>query len=299
MKIKDKFPNWLLGQGIFSSLNNLNVPWKSLNITDLDMDYIGNHSGNKYCSPLLEKLDENEALSQDNIDRLANFIYSKYNKNWVMLWKAMTTEYDPLENYNRTELTIDSVGSRTDTYTKGQEVDTYNKGNEIDSTEYGSTTITNNVGEQSNSSTIGGTTTTDNFGATKSVNENEKSAFNSGSYQDDNKSTTDEIAHTDTHDTTIRNDSQTIGAREDSSTTSTHTDTNTQGSREDTNTIGSREDSNTIGAQENIRDSVVKGNIGVLTSTAMALSEVEFREMYNFFDVVYRNIDSVLALKIY
>ena len=49
---------------------------------------------------------------------------------------------------------------------------------------------------------------------------------------------------------------------------------------------------------DNLRELTRKGNIGVTTSQQMINSELELRE-YNFIEVIYSDIDSILTLKIY
>ena len=49
---------------------------------------------------------------------------------------------------------------------------------------------------------------------------------------------------------------------------------------------------------DNVRELTRKGNIGVATSQQMIKSELELRE-YNFIEVIYSDIDTILTLKIY
>lgn len=49
---------------------------------------------------------------------------------------------------------------------------------------------------------------------------------------------------------------------------------------------------------DNVRELTRKGNIGVTTTQQMIESELELRE-YNFIEVIYSDIDSILTLKIY
>lgn len=113
-KLIDVTPDWV-AKGIFHFLDSQDVPWKDQNISlDLDLDYYGNHSGNKFISPLVEHLlSENGELSDANLNRLAQVIFTKHGRNWSELWETLNYEYDPIENYNMIE---QHTGSDTHTY---------------------------------------------------------------------------------------------------------------------------------------------------------------------------------------
>ena len=91
MKLTEAFPNWLIGDGIFSELSKLSVPW-STNSIDLDIEYFGNHSGDKIISPLVSKLLVDVKLNSDSITRLASIIFSLNGDNWSRLYSALQEE---------------------------------------------------------------------------------------------------------------------------------------------------------------------------------------------------------------
>lgn len=118
----DAFPDWLSGEGIFSEMTGL--PWaNSISADLLDMDYFGNHSGWKKCSPLVYKLfDDNYELSDANRLKLANLVTAKFLPNWTALWATYHQNYNPLENYDMHELGDSSEEtSRTKTATRDRD----------------------------------------------------------------------------------------------------------------------------------------------------------------------------------
>lgn len=114
----DAFPDWLSGDGIFSEMENL--PWEDEVSADLlDMDYFGNHSGWKKCSPLVYKLfDDNFTLSDTDREKLAALVTTKFLPNWTALWNTYHFEYNPLDDYDITE-----EGDREGTFQKSRAVE--------------------------------------------------------------------------------------------------------------------------------------------------------------------------------
>ena len=112
--LTEAFPYWLSGKGIFSEMEN--PPWDEVVDADLlDLDYFGNHSGWKKCSPLLYKLlDSDYTLSDTNREKLAALVMAKFGPNWTALWNTYHTEYDPLQDFSITE-TGSSTGQQAKT----------------------------------------------------------------------------------------------------------------------------------------------------------------------------------------
>ena len=94
-KMLDVYPNWLIGQGIFKDLEEFDVPWKSqFNSSPLDLNYYGNHSGEKFISPLVDKiLGDDTALSEAARHSIASAVYTMNIENWKKLWDALHEEY--------------------------------------------------------------------------------------------------------------------------------------------------------------------------------------------------------------
>lgn len=119
------YPEWIT-KGIFSYLNALEVPWKNdVSGNQLDIIYHGSRSGNKIIGSLIENYLDNNTVSDDNKIIIAQAIYTIYIKNWNALYKTLSLEYNPIENYSMTETenvqdthkgTVESNGNNTDTY---------------------------------------------------------------------------------------------------------------------------------------------------------------------------------------
>lgn len=120
----EAFPDWMTGKGIFSEMEN--VPWASAIDSDLlDLDYFGNISGWKKCSPLLYKLMEDGVLSDANRTKLADLVVVKFAPNWNAVWQTYHTSYDPLANFSVTESgTRSSEGASSQTLTHGETIAT-------------------------------------------------------------------------------------------------------------------------------------------------------------------------------
>ena len=127
LTLNDVYPEWIT-KGIFSYLNALEVPWKSdISGNQLDIIYHGSRSGHKIIGSLIENYLENNTVSDDNKITIAQAIFSIYIKNWNALYKTLSLEYNPIENYSMTETenvqdthrgTLESDGSDTNTNTE-------------------------------------------------------------------------------------------------------------------------------------------------------------------------------------
>lgn len=111
--LRDCFTSWQI-DGIFSHLfppNGDDDIWNNDYNQYLDLDYLGNYSGEKTISNLVRLLlDENKKLTNAALDRLSDIIHSLYNDKWSGLWATQNLEYNPIENYNmRERLTNDST----------------------------------------------------------------------------------------------------------------------------------------------------------------------------------------------
>lgn len=201
--------------GIFSGLQKLDVPWKSLNNSEsLDLDYYYNHSGQKIISPLVRSQLVNDVIDEDHNDKIAKMLYTICGDNWKKLYNALTVEYNPIENADAyiTE-TTDRTGSGShtetlrDTGTDGRAktgtdtlkmtgTDTTTKTGTDTLTETGTDT-TKHTGTDSVKGKVDETTyhhqytsdTESNPGGT-SETINGMAGFNSDDYTKDNKSTT-------------------------------------------------------------------------------------------------------------
>lgn len=132
LTLNSVYPEWVT-KGIFSYLNALEVPWKNdVSDNQLDIIYHGSRSGNKIIGSLIENYLDNNTVSDDNKIIIAQAIYTIYIKNWNALYKTLSLEYNPIENYSMTETenvqdthkgTVESNGNNTDTYIETTIVD--------------------------------------------------------------------------------------------------------------------------------------------------------------------------------
>lgn len=229
--LREAFVDWKIGYGIFEALSSIGVdlPWgSSVDSTILDIEYFGNRSGGKFVAPVIMNLlgDEVELTESDRM-LLARIIWTKFGEPWKHLWETNVAAYNPIHNYDMTDirtLVRENVEKGDDTRNS---VDTTQHGrtSDIDDFSYGMNSDQDGPGRRDtrSHSKEGGDTT--NVGITS--NENNK------------KSDMDEVEVTQR-----------------------------------------------------------AGNIGVTTTQQMLKSERELW-LWNYFDQVYKDIDSVLALAVY
>lgn len=127
LTLNDVYPEWIT-KGIFSYLNALEVPWKNdITGNELDINYHGSRSGHKIIGSLIENFLENNVVSEENKITIAQTIYAMYIKNWNALYKTLSLEYNPIENYSMTETenvqdshkgTVESDSTDTNTNTE-------------------------------------------------------------------------------------------------------------------------------------------------------------------------------------
>lgn len=227
-RLNETFPQWVSGEGIFSLLNQKDVPWKSfIDPLSLDLEYFGNFSGEKICSPLTEKLFETES---DYGEILSSLIFNRYKNEWNRLYENLITlTYNPIYNYNMIE--------------NGENVENSSREEDVSRE-----TSTNTVNKESGST----------------VTESEISGFDSSVYSPERMETiTPNIEESTNTGSDITQHLDFLGDR-----TETHKLTR-------------------------------EGNIGVTTTQQMLESEIELRLKYNFFPIVFKNLDEILTCPIY
>lgn len=243
-KLNEVYSEWATGDGVFTELNALDVPWKDeLNpnlYKNLNMSYHGAYSGDKNISPIVYKFLKGE--DENTREKLANIIYTMYNDKWSKLWALMALEYNPIENYNMLE--TETPAEVTHTITPAETTETITPAETTTETKPAKTTVENDV-----------------------------SAFNSGDYADNTKTTTTG----DVNDKGVES-----------------IDVDTAGTNKvEVDTAGS--DVLTV---QNERTLERTGNVGVTTTQQMAQSEIELRK-WLYFESVFKDIDNILTLSIY
>ena len=266
--------DWLV-YGIFTAMaRNYTLPWSdSIDSQDLDMDYYGNHSGDKITSALVDKLLIDETLTNNNIDKLASIIYHKYKDNWVRAWYALSLEYNPIHNYDgdettTTSTTYSSTSNGTNTNTQTHDMTVKNTGTVTDNdtiTKTGTdTTATTNKEDKNGTDTLtktgtdtvetssftdkdsreeiikSGKETTNNSKNGSIVETSEVAGYNSSSFSNDNKKTTTYNNYTEPSELTYSNRKDTTtyssfeNGEDNSTTTYNTTDTTTYDTTIDT-----------------------------------------------------------------
>lgn len=157
-------------------------PWNSeVDPIVLDREYFLNHSGGKFCSPLVKyyidkgEVDADGVLTDTAKSAIARVIIAKYARNWKRLWDTNVAAYSPIHNYDMYEerdlattedetATTDGTLARSGTEsTQYGRVETVGHGrtNEQMSYKYGINTNTSDPKPSDKvTNTEGGTTTT-------------------------------------------------------------------------------------------------------------------------------------------
>lgn len=101
--MNEVFTNFLTN-GLFTYLNEQNVPWSETVSADmLNLAYHGGHSGQKNISSLVRSIKDSETLSDSEREILAVTLVSMFGTNWTKLWETLSFVYDPIENYRMIE----------------------------------------------------------------------------------------------------------------------------------------------------------------------------------------------------
>lgn len=321
MKIKQALNTYATDGSIFKYL----PLYGTATAQQMGITYVLRHSGQKTTSSLVDEYtDINGHLTGDGIIQIASIINAMFKPQWDKMYEALTTEYNPLENYRMVENEesddVLTYGEREKTFSHGEQSESLLHGTQQNSFEYGGQENTSVHGSQRETFAEGNQSTTFQHGAQTSstqygqeVDNHEKtvSGFNSNSYQPAEKTTDTMGQHTDTKsdssytdseaktnrtDITNRDqytDTDTVGQHSDSETRQSYTDTNSKQAYTDTETDAFASDS-----KNNVRELTRSGNIGVTTSQQMLESELNIRS-YRFFEHIFSDIDSMLTLSVY
>ena len=268
--------DYVNNDGIFTYLNEFDVPWKNaIDFDLLDLDYHSKH-GTKVVSKTITSLITPDGLSRDNKTKLAKLLYKKNKAKWDSLWTSigLFDEVDPLDNTNWTETrTLGHQGSDSRSQSIGAKETTYNKGSQTNSETIGQSTLTE--GQQSNIT-----------GQQTISMEEKKSAFNSTNYSPLDQKTEQLGQRTDTLGEKVNTDSG-------------RSNSTTEGQRSDSTTEGAQSNSET--GTNNFTDTETTnrhGNIGV-TTTGQLIRDFRTTVNWQFFDIIYKDIDEMLVIEIY
>lgn len=268
-KMIDVYSNYPMDGGVFSPMSN--APWAdTMSGTNLDILYLDGHSGERYCSNFINhRLNDSNVLSSDNRTLIANILWAMFGIQWTRLWATIKpVEYDPLTNYKMEE-TVEGTESstRTPDLTKG---DT-------------GTVQTTGQDKRTPNLTKTNTGTVNNEGSGTNTNQNGIWGFNSS-----------EAVPSDMSDGRATNENTTTG---NLSETQTGTDT-TDRTNTDTYNRSYTETGTDTTAGTSSRKLTRTGNIGTNTFQNLLQQERNIW-MYDFFEQVFKDVDSVLTIPIY
>lgn len=252
---------------------------------------------------------------------------------WSRIYNLSLAEYDPLENYNRTETVTETregaqehsgndvvamSGSDTDT-SKTTGSDTHQTSGtdtqQTTGTDTEETTRDNSETSTGTNSTVVASDSTDTHTGSDVTTE-QKTAFDANTYADTRKTTLQhgETISNDTNSTTTGNESATIETDDDETVTTTHntTVTDTQNTTvtdthnttvTDTHQRGTSE-TTTHGLKVSNDETFTRnvhmyGNIGVTTSQQMAESEIELSPKLNMFNIIVNEFKERFCLQVY
>ena len=140
-----------LSNGIITSLSRFNFPFLTDNL-NINIEYHGNHSGNKIVSPLIDNLlGDNEKLTDENINTLADIISSMYSIKWTKLYNTTIQEYNMLHNYDMTE--TESINREHNNTSNSENTTTVNSNSSDKNT--GTVNTTNTQNSQTDNSVFG------------------------------------------------------------------------------------------------------------------------------------------------
>lgn len=268
-KMIDVYSNYPTDGGVFSPMSK--APWAdTMSGTNLDILYLDGHSGERYCSNFINhRLNDSDVLSSDNRTLISNILWAMFGIQWTRLWATMKpVDYDPLTNYKMEE-TLEGTESstRTPDLTKG---DT-------------GTVQTTGQDKRTPNLTRNGTGTVNDNGSATNTNQNGIWGFNSST-----------SVPSDMSDGTATNENTTT---RDLTETETGTDT-TDRTNTDTYNRSYTETGTDTTAGTSSRKLTRTGNIGTNTFQNLLQQERNIW-MYDFFEQVFKDVDSVLTIPIY
>lgn len=260
----DATPLWLT-KGIFHAL--VSPPWAALHI-DVDVletDYYLANSGKKPIAPIVHNfLDEDAHITDAGIAMLGKIIMAKFYEPWTHLLATYHIDYSPIVNYNITEHhAYEESGDHSSS----------------DETTYGKTITTDDT-----------TSRTETVNDTEGVTKNEVATQRDDADRYGYNSTSG--VPTDRYNTVLNRDNTDNKQSTSSRTGSDDRDTSVVSSGKDT-VSGTKEDST-----EGTRD-ITRSGINGIISVQKLIEDDRKLWLTNFFDQVYRDIDSVMTLPIY
>ena len=310
-KLNDVFPDWKLGGGVFSIMQDFSPPWE----TDMagkeemfDYLYHGGISGGKKISPFCQRMisgDDATLEEQQGICRAALLLFGE---SWTREYAILSAEYNPIQNYDMVE--EETPAETTETETPAETTRTITPAETTDTETPAETTETVTPAETTKTITPAAVThttkpaeTTDTADRTDSI-----FGFNNATALSDpaNDSKGKNVLTVQTAGTDVLS-VQTAGSEvtETDESETRQLEVNTAGSvartvqAAGTDVLTVDNDRTLTRKTDKARKLTRSGNIGVTTTQQMLQSERDLW-MWNYFrDVVFPDLDSVLVLGIY
>lgn len=266
--LNEAFSNYETKGGLFSNIGNL--PWSSIMVDpQIDTLYFDTHSGERFSSRIItRRVGDDGSLSSADRKTIATLVYARFRTQWSRLWATMNPTFDPLTNYKMEE-TVEGTESstRTPDLTKG---DT-------------GTVQTTGQDKRTPDLTRKGTGTVKDDGSVTNNNQNGIWGFNSST-----------SVPSDMSDGTATNENTTT---RDLIDTETGTDT-TDRTNTDTYNRSYTETGTDTTAGTSSRKLTRTGNIGTNTFQNLLQQERNIW-MFDFFEQIFKDVDSVLTIPIY
>lgn len=266
--LNEAFSDYETKGGIFSNIGNL--PWSSIMAgTQMDTLYFDTHSGERFSSRIItRRVGDDGSLSSADRKTIAMLIYARFRTQWSRLWATMNPTFDPLTNYKMEE-TVEGTESstRTPDLTKGD------------------TGTVQTTGQDKRTPDLSrkGTGTVKDDGSATNNSQNNLWGFNSST-----------SVPSDMSDGTATNENTTT---RDLTETETGTDT-TDRTNTDTYNRSYTETGTDTTAGTSSRKLTRTGNIGTNTFQNLLQQERNIW-MYDFFEQIFKDTDSVLTIPIY
>lgn len=300
----------------------------------MSREYYLSHSGEKETSPFYDKILANISELYKAQEFASSIIYAKFGKKWESIYSLFNRSYDVLEEFKRSEResfqgkdsistseTTDKTGSKqmvgtdTTTTTKNNTIDTTKDTNNTTNTTKNDNIVTTK--NTTNTTIAEEATSTDKTVTTTSDDNNNVYGFNSvtavGSDESNSTNTERTMGEAENNKTTT---SETLNGRESGNETEALTSEETLVGSEkykETEALTGEEkftkhDTDTITEnEERSGNNVADKNHTLLKETSghnipvvdMFDKEISFRDRQVFYDIVYKDIDSVIALEIY
>ena len=300
--LRKAFPEWSTDGCLFRYMTGM--PWSQyVDGSILDFMYFGERSGDKFCSNIVYiHLDDNGEVTAAGKLVFANILKVRFGKNWLRLWDTYDAEYDPLKDYSFTEheetqFTADNsemlTHGKTETVTHNTTDTDTRTDNLLETTE---NVRTDNLMEESTS------TRTDNL-TQRTDSDSLVSSYGYNVNVDANGAPRERTVSTETVANT--GTQQDVGSIENTGTqrnagsvanTGTQTEQTVKTGSDTTANSGS--DSTNIDKDEQeVRDLTRTGNIN--RSLQSLIDDERKVWIWDFFGQVFKDVDSMLALKLH